>query len=316
MMSRLRHALCILASVGSSRLLAAQGGGYHLVGRIVTDSGSQGFLSIDPTHRRLYGVGDRVIDLDRERPGGTLHNAEHGFVLAPDLGRGLGMDGGVFDLSTLASLGRLDMDGYTSAYDSLTGRALVLRRNAWVVDVRHGAVVGTVDLGADPQSGVSDGAGRVYVNLGRRDSMAVIDARTLQVVDRWSLPGCHGAIGLSIDRAHRRLFASCQRMLVVVDADNGRIVASIPVAHGAMQNAFDPTTGFIFNPNGIGSDSTMTIIAEEGADTYRVVERVPIGPEGTRLATVDPRTHRVYVVALSDDAGRCAVLVFAPARAF
>jgi len=280
------------------------------VQRIATDSGENGFPTIDPVRRRLYGIGDKVIDIDSNRPVAALHNSEHGFVLAPDLGRGLGMDGTLFDLATLKTVAKVDADAFTSAYDSATGRAFLFRWQVWVVDMRTGKLVGMVDLAADPQSAVSDGAGRIYVNLGARDSMAVIDANTLRVVARWPLRPCHSAGGLSIDRVHHRLFASCQRMLAVVDADNGRVVATVPIAHGAISNAFDPTTNLIFNPNGSGSDSTISVIHEDTPDTYRIVERVPTGPRVSRLATVDPQSHRIYVIGMPDD--RDQVLVFEP----
>jgi hypothetical protein len=303
-------ALIGISASAFSSLGPAQPPQYHLIQSIVTDSGQNGFPTIDVTRRRLYGVGDKVIDIDSGRTIGTLHNSEHGFVLAPDIGRGVGMDGVIFDLSTLSPVGHIDADAYTSAYDSATGRAFLFRRVVLAVDVRQGRVLDSIDLGADPQSAVSDGHGHVYVNLGLRDSIAVIDARNLRVIERWPLDPCHGAGGLSIDRLRRRLFVSCQRVLAVVNADNGSIVARIPIAHGAISNAFDPTTRLIFNPNGFLADSTISVIREDSPDVYHVVERIPTGPKGSRLAAVDPLTHRIYLIAVTH--ANDEVLVFAP----
>jgi hypothetical protein len=302
----------IALALGGRAAAGAQSPEYRFVQRVMSDTGENGFPVIDPVGRRLYGIGDQVIDIDSLRPVATLHNAEHGFVIAPDIDRGIGMDGSWFKLSTLTPLGKIDADAYTGVYDSATARAFLVRQHVWVVDMRQGRVAGAIDLGANAASAVSDGAGMVYVTLGRADSMAVIDARTLRIVHRWGLAPCHLAGALAMDRHTRRLFVSCQGILAVVNADNGHVVATAPTTHVALEIAFDPGTQLIFNPNGARSDSTMTVIHEDGPDAYRVVQRVPTGGDGTRFATVDPVTHRVYIIALPTD--RDAVLVFAPGR--
>jgi DNA-binding beta-propeller fold protein YncE len=300
------------STLGPVMPINAQSPEYHLVNVIATDSGEIGFPAIDATRRRLYGVGNLVIDIDAGRPVATLHNSEHGFVLAPEIGRGLGADGTVFDLNSLATIDKLQTDGYSSVYDSATGRAFLLRRESWVVDMRDHRIVGMVRLEAQPQSAVSDGAGRVYVTLGNRDSLAVVDARTLNVVSRWPVSSCGMTGGLSIDREHRRLFVPCKRTMVVLSSDDGHEVARLRVAHGAFVTAFDPGTGLLFNPNGTSGDSTMTVIHEDSPDSYRIVQSIVTGADGSRIAVVDPLTHRVYVIAPRDDLD--AVEVFAAER--
>ena len=49
---------------------------------------------------------------------------------------------------------------------------------------------------------------------------------------------------MAIDRANGRLFVGCgNKMMAVVDATSGKVVATVPIGDGVDANAFDPATG-------------------------------------------------------------------------
>ena len=152
----------------------------------------------------------------------------------------------------------------------------------------------TIALGAKPEFAVADGRGQVFVNLEDRSEVAVLDARTLAVVARWPLAPGEEPTGLSLDPVHRRLFVGCRnRTLVVLDADNGRVVAHLPVGAGVDATAFDPGNSRLYSANGEG---TLTVMEERGPEEFTVVETVPT-QRGARTLALDPQSHRVFLLA-------------------
>src|SRR5258707_10105964 len=133
----------------------------------------------------------------------------------------------------------------------------------------------------------------IYVNLEDSSRIAVVDARTLQVVKTWSLAPGEGPSGLAFDAEHHRLFAaSDNQLMVVVDAETGKVVTTVPIGHGVDGAAFDPGTQCVFSPN--GGDSTLTVIHEDSPNAFTVVQTVPTH-RGARTIALDPATHRVYL---------------------
>jgi DNA-binding beta-propeller fold protein YncE len=269
---------------------------YHIVTRIaigkLADGYSADFIAIDPVHRRLYGLGNTIVDIDHDRVVDSIPGkSAGGYALAPDLGSGLARNGTQFDLANAKVTGHVDGRGDASVYDPVTHRAFMLDDTVTVVDMRTGAVVTKAPIAPKLESGVSDGAGHLYIN--REDSSIVtkVDARTLAVEARYPIPDCKAAQGLSFDAAHKRLFLGCDKELVVVNADNGAVVSRIPVAGHADQNAFDPSTQLAFNAN--RPDSTLVIVHEDAPDHYSIIDTIKTGG-GARSLAVDPKTHKVY----------------------
>jgi len=74
---------------------------------------------------------------------------------------------------------------------------------------------------------------------------------------------------------NRRLFSGCDnKMMAVMDADSGKVVASPAIGEGVDANGFDPATQLAFASNGEG---TLTVVHEDSPDNYTVVENVPPG---------------------------------------
>jgi hypothetical protein len=269
---------------------------YHVLTRIpvgkLTEGYTADFIVIDPVHRRLYGLGNTIIDIDQDRVVDSIPGkSAGGYALATDLGSGLARNGTEFDLANAHVTGHVDGRGDASVYDPVTHRAFMLDDTVTVVDMKTGTIATRLPIAPKLESAVADGKGNLYIN--REDSSIVtkVDAHTLAVEARYPIADCKAAQGLAFDAAHHRLFLGCDKELVVVNADNGAVVTRIPVAGHADENAFDASTGLAFNAN--RPDSTLVIVHEDTPDTYSVVDTIKTGG-GARSVAVDPKTHKVY----------------------
>ena len=96
-----------------------------------------------------------------------------------------------------------------------------------------------------------------------------------------------------MDRKHRRLFSVCSnKLMVVVNADTGAVVTTVPIGQGTDAAGFDPETGFAFSSNGEG---TLTVVHEDSADKFSVVDT---GTTQVRARTMalDTKSHQVFTV--------------------
>jgi YVTN family beta-propeller protein len=297
--------------------------GYRMLKKVPLD-GEEGwdYLSLDSAGRRLYISRDTrvlVFDLATEAVLGDIRgmNGVHGIAIAPELGRGFtsnGKDGNciIFDLKSLKPLGQVKTGKSPDAilYDPATKRVFVLNGgsdSATVIDAATGTVAGTVSLGGAPEFGVADGAGKVYVNIEDKNQIVAIDSRKLAVLGRWPLGGGQKPTGLAIDRKNRRLFSTCRdsKTMVVVDADSGKVLTSLPIGSGVDAADYDPETGLAICSNG---DATMTVVHEEGPAKFMVLENVPTWG-GAKTMALDPKTHRVYLVAMDQSKAKKEVFL-------
>lgn len=289
--------------------LAQTASGYHVIRRVNTGGeGGWDYLTMDSASRRVFlsrGTHVLVVDLNRDTVIGDIPNTPgvHGVALAPELNRGFTSNGRdssvtIFDYKTLAPISVVKIPGRNPdaiLYDPTTKRVFTFNggtANATVIDATNGTVVGSVDLGGKPETGVVD-RGRVYVNVEDKSEIVVFDPKTLAVYAHWTLAPCEEPTGLAIDRVHQRLFAGCgNKTMAVVDETSGKIVATPSVGSGVDASGFDPATQLVFTSNGEGS---ITVIHEDTPDKYTVVETVPT-QRGARTMTLDPLTHRLYTV--------------------
>src|SRR6185312_2395369 len=181
----------------SSACFAQAAPGYHVVRTIkVGGEGGWDYLTVDTAANRLFvsrGTHAMVIDLARDSVIGDIPNTPgiHGVALAPELNRGFTSNGRdssvtIFDYKTLATITVVKIPGRNPdaiLYDPATKRLFTFNggtANATVIDATNGNVVGTVDLGGKPETGVVD-RGRVYVNVEDKGEIVVFDPQTLSV---------------------------------------------------------------------------------------------------------------------------------------
>jgi hypothetical protein len=167
------------------------------------------------------------------------------------------------------------------------------------INAADGSVVGTLALGGKPEFAVADGKGSIFVNIEDKSELVQFDPQKLTVANRWSLAPCEEPSGLAMDRKSRRLFAGCgNKMMAIINADTGKIVATPAIGDGVDANAFDPESSFAFSSNGEG---TLTVTHEDSPDKYSVVETVPT-KKSARTMGLDLKTHNIFLPAADFDA--------------
>jgi len=238
---------------------AAPGASGYKVIRTVPISGEGGwdYVTVDSDARRVYvshATQVVVLDADTLAVVGSIPDTQgaHGIAIASDLGRGFTSNGRtnnatIFDLKTLKTIGTVNTGANPDAivYDSGTKRVFTLNgrsKDATAINAADGTVVGTLALGGKPEFAVADGKGSIYVNIEDTSELVQFDPQKLTVTHRWPQKPCQEASGLAIDRKNRRLFSGCDnKMMAVMDADSGKVVASPAIGEGVDANGFDPT---------------------------------------------------------------------------
>jgi DNA-binding beta-propeller fold protein YncE len=283
---------------------------YHITHRLNLP-GDEGwdYLTFEPGGERLFishGSEVLVVDTRSLKVVGTIPDTPgvHGIALAPELGRGYisaGRAGAivVFDLKSLARLKEIKVTGENPdsiVYDAFSQRVFTFNgrgRNATAVDAKTDAVVGTIPLAAKPEFAVSDGKGRIYVNLEDKNSLAAIDPQHLSVISVWPLTGCEEPSGLAFDAAGKRLFAGCDnKVMIALDATSGRTLGSAPIGEGVDGARYDPGERLAFASCGEG---VLTIVRVSAAGAPEVAQSLPT-ERGARTMTLDETGHRVFLV--------------------
>ena len=293
---------------------------YSVVKKIpIPGQGSWDYLTVDEAARRLYvshGTQVEVLDVDSGSIIGSIPNTPgvHGVAIAADVGRGFVSDGQastvtIFDLKTLKPLGEVPTgkkpDGII--YDPATSRVFAFNgggNSATAIDAATGKVAGTIDLGGGPEFAAADGTGYVYDNLEDESLVLKINSRDLKVEQRWKTAPCESPSSMAMDRPNRRLFIGCRsHVMAVMNADTGQVITTLPIGDHVDATAFDPETRLIFNSNGEG---TITVIHQDSADKYSLVETVKTLPRAKTMA-LDPKTHQLFLSTA--ESGQFEVLV-------
>ena len=273
--------------------------------------GGTDYLTADPATGRVFisrGTHVMVVDGATGKVLGDLKDTPrvHGIAFAPKAGLGFTTNGGdststMFDMKTLevkkkVKAGKPGLDGIM--YDDATGMILTIdheRPNgtAVVIDPAKGEAVAAITLTGDaPEGGVSDGKGRIFINLEDKNAIDVIDTKTWKVVATWKIDPCDGPTGIAMDRTSSRIFSGCSQKSVVVDASSGKVVAEIPNGEGVDALGWDQSQKLMYIP--AGGSGNVTVVHEDSPDKYTVVETVPT-MRGAKTVTVDEAKHVAYV---------------------
>jgi YVTN family beta-propeller protein len=310
--------ICIaFALVGSPNAEEVSPSSYHVIKKIpVGEDGGWDYLTADPEARRLYITRfDRVmvLDMDTGQIVGKVAKTPgvHGVALVPKLNKGYSSNGQegtvtVFDLKTLGETARVKVGQRPDAivYDPSTERVFTFNagsKDATAIDTASDKVLGAVPLGGKPEAGVADERGTIYVNIEDKSEIVAFDARELKEKHRWSIAPGKDPAGLAIDRKQRRLFSTCHNeMMVVLNADDGKVIATPAIGRGTDACIFDPDTELAFSSNG---DGTLTIVKQNGSGEYEVAANART-EAGARTMALDPKTHQIYLATARPIAGQ------------
>jgi hypothetical protein len=294
---------------------AAPGASGYKVIKTVPISGEGGwdYIYVDSDARRVYvshATQVVVLDADSYEVVGSIPDTQgvHGIAIASDLGRGFTSNGRsndvtIFDLKTLKTIGTAKTDANPDAivYDSVSKRVFTFNgrgKNTTAINASDGTVAGTLALGGKPEFAVADGKGSIFVNNEDSSELIQIDSQKIAETHRWPLAPCKSPSGLAMDRKNRRLFAVCdEKVMAVVNADTGKVVATPTIGEGVDASAFEPATQLVFASNGEG---TLTVVHEDSPDKFTVLENVPT-KRSARTMGLDLKTHNIFLPAADFD---------------
>ena len=294
----------------STILCSQENPGYKVSSKVLI--GGEGFwdyLYADSPARQLYlSHGDHVVvvNMDDLKVIGDIPKTDgvHGIAVAPEFNHGFTSNGRsstvtIFDLKTLKVVKEVPVTGKNPdaiLYDSFSKKLFTFNgrsQDATVLDPATGDTLATIFLGGKPEFAVTDLKGHVYVNIEDKSEIAAIDAQANKVLSRWSIAPGEEPSGLAIDATNRRLFSVCDNKLMVIsDPDNGKVVTTVPIGEGPDACKFDPGTNLVFSSNGEG---TITVVREESPTKFVVVETAKTQARA-RTMEVDTNTHALFTV--------------------
>lgn len=282
--------------------------GFHvLTDFAIHSAGGWDYITADGAGKRVYtshGNQVNILDAATGDSVGYIPDTKgvHGIAIATAFNKGYTSNGRgnnvtVFDLKTNQVLKQIDAgtnpdaifyDEYSKKVYAFNGRS----KDATVIDAATDNVVATIPLGGKPETGVSNGKGKVFVNIEDTNEEVEIDAATFKVLNRWKLEGGEEPSGLAIDPKTERLFIGCggNKTMIVLNATNGAIVGKFPIGR-CDGMAFDPGLKLAYSSNGEG---TISVVRELSADKFEFVENIPT-EAGARTIAVDTYTHKLYL---------------------
>ena len=294
-------------------------------------NGGIDFVTVDSNGRRVYvprGGRTFVFDLDSHKYIGAITNcggrgvavdtaSHHGFSSAGKIA--------MFDTETMQKLKDIDVGGRPDGImlEPFTDRIYILSHEApslTVIDPKDGAVVGTVEVGGAVEQAQSDGQGKLFVDIEDEKKIAVADVRALKLITKYDLGATAGEpAGLGLDVKNHILFAMCAKpdVCVVMNADTGKVLATLPLGNGTDGGGFNPATMEAWSSQ---RDGTLTIIKESSPTSF-AVEQTVVTKAGCKTSSLDTKNNQIVLIctehlpqtATATNASALAVMTNAPA---
>lgn len=268
-------------------------------------SGGIDYVYADNDARRVYvprGGNTFVFDLDSHRYIGTVTNAGgHGVAIDTASHHGFSSAGKVamFDTTTLQKIKDITVQGRPDGimFEPFTGKVLIFSHQSpsiTLIDPKEGEVSASIDVGGAMEQGQSDGKGKLYVDVEDENKVAVVDLKAMKVITKYDLgEKGEGPAGLGLDVKNHILFAMCHSQnAVILNADDGKILATLPIGNGTDGGGFNPHTMEAFSSQ---RDGTLTIIKEESPKEFKVAQTVKTKP-GCKTCTLDTKNDRIVVI--------------------
>jgi len=292
---------------------APAGSGYHLLKKVPLGAAPGGgeyfdYITADSDARRIYvshGTEVIVVDADSGAKVGSIGGLQrcHGVALVKDLGKGFITDGDgakvvVFDLASLKVTGEIktEKDADSISYDPASKKIFAFNgdpHSASVIDPASATLVKRLDMGGGPEFAVADGKGMVYNNIEDKNEVVAIDSQALSIKARWPVAPAGGPTAITMDREHRRLFSAGRgpAMLVMLDADSGKVLQSAKISGGVDAAVYEPETGIVFVST---RDGFVHIFHEDSPEKLSEVESVKT-EFGAKTMALDTKTHNLYL---------------------
>lgn len=296
-----------VAAIYTGNASAQQKSGLQLLNTFhIASAGGWDYIEVGPVHDWLYVSHGTQVNVLNKKTGDSVAVIEnttgvHGIAFDVSNSKGFTSNGRlnsvtVFDMNTNKVLAQIPVGQNPDAifYEPFSKKIITCNgrgKNLSILDPVQNKLLDSIDVGGKPETAVSNGAGKIYVNIEDKNEIVEIDINKLKVLNRWSIAPGDGPTGLAIDLVTGRLFAGCEKLLMVMDINDGKIVANLPIGDGCDGVAFDPETKNIYTSNGEGN---MTVIHEADANKFLVVENIET-KKGARTITLDKATHLIYL---------------------
>jgi YVTN family beta-propeller protein len=303
----------------------------------IASSGGWDYLTPGPGNNRLYVSHGTQVNVLDETTGDSVGiitgtTGVHGIAFAPGSGKGYTSNGrlnniSVFDLSSNQVTGQIATgenpdaimyEPFSKTIITCNGRS----KDLTVIDPATEKVVATVPVGGKPETAVSDANGHIYVNIEDKNEILEIDMKTYSVKRHFSLAPGEGPTGLAINRKDGKLFAGCEKLLLVVDIAAGTITDKITIADGCDGVAYDAGLHNVLASCGEGK---LAVIKPSTDGHFSLADNIA-SKRGARTIAIDETTHAVFLPTADFGtpaagerrppmiAGTFQVLVFRPAK--
>lgn len=264
------------------------------------------YLTIHPKNNLLYvshGTRVNILNTKTGENSGEIEGTTgvHGIAFPPNSTNGFITCGKlnsvkVFDTKTNKVTSEIPVGQNPDAifYDFFSKKLIVCNgktNTISVIDPENNTVVHTIDVGGKPETAVSNGKGKIFVNIEDKNEIVVIDAKNFMVTNHWNLDKEEEPSGLVIDTKTNRLFSTCNKMLVILDSETGKLVKKIPIGEGCDGAVFDDKTNTIYTSNGEGN---ISVIQEKNANQFIALKNIAT-KKGARTIALDNSTHNLYL---------------------
>ena len=283
---------------------------FHIIKTFhIQSGGGWDYIAVGPGNNRLYvshGTQVNILDQTTGDSVGVIENINgvHGIAFDKSQNRGYTSNGRlnnvtVFDLATNAVITQIPTGINPDAimYEPFTKKIITCNgrsKNLSIIDPVTNKLIDSVDVGGKPETAVSNGTGKLYVNIEDKNEIVVVNLKTYKVEVHWPLAPAEEPTGLAFDKLTNRLFAGCgNKLLAIVNASTGKLVKTLPIGDGCDGAGFDSMTKNIFTSNG---DGTLSVYHEKSADTFELIANIPT-KRGARTIAVDEQTHLIYLPA-------------------
>lgn len=309
---------------------------YSVIQRMqIGGEGGWDYLAIDSASHHLFisrGTHAQVLDVETGKIVADIPNTQgiHGFALVPKadkvyISNGRDNSVSVINMKTLKEVSRVKVGQRPDAitFDPVSDRVFTFNagsEDSTAIDTKTDKVVGSVPLGGKPEFPQVDDGGVLFVNIEDKSEVKMVDTNKLTVLTKWSLAPGEEPSGLALDKKDHLLFSTCSNdTMAISDLSAGKLVGTAKIGGGPDGAAFDPKFGLAFSSN--GEEGTMTVLGKL-AGKWEPVQTLTT-QVSARTMTLDPKTHRIYLIAAQFEAGTgrrpmvpgsATILVVAPGK--
>jgi DNA-binding beta-propeller fold protein YncE len=179
------------------------------------------------------------------------------------------------------------------------------------IDLKKNAKAAELRIESNHVEGIAleSSGSRLFANLTDKHAVSVVDRQNMKEIARWPIGSEADNSPMTYDEPHRRLLIVCRKpgMLLAMDSDSGKVVASLPGPERSDDMAFDPGTARIFVP---GGDGHIFIYKQDSADKYELLASVS-STSGAKTCLLLPALARFYTaVSPGETKAAAKVLVY------